>query len=294
MDSEFFNITHDFVYTLISDQFPKYAHLPIISVEKQGHDNRTFRLGNDMLVRIPTMRCYATQIQKEYHLLPKLAPYLSVNIPTPMETSISSKYLPYPFSIYKWIEGTSLNLLTLDDYIHQQTAYDVAKFLKELHDIQDIKGPMPGEHSWWRGDHISVYDEEAHIQIKELNNIIDSDKALGLWKQACKTRWEKPFVWVHGDVAAGNIILSEDNRLNAVIDFSCTAQGDPACDLVIAWTFFYGKSRDIFINTISLDENTWLRARGWALWKASFELCIIEDKNSAEAIIQRRIIKDVC
>ena len=69
--------------------------------------------------------------------------------------------------------------------------------------------------------------------------------------------------------------------------------GDPACDLVIAWTYLEGKARDIFIQELALDKDTWLRARGWALWKATFELCQIENKDSKAARLQRRIIEDV-
>ena len=69
--------------------------------------------------------------------------------------------------------------------------------------------------------------------------------------------------------------------------------GDPACDLVIAWTFLKDNARDIFIQEMALDEDTWLRAKAWALWKATFELCQIADKNSPEALIQKTIIEDV-
>ena len=41
------------------------------------------------------------------------------------------------------------------------------------------------------------------------------------------------------------------------------------------------------------DSDTWLRARGCVLWKATFDLCQIADKNSAEALIQKRVIEEV-
>ena len=69
--------------------------------------------------------------------------------------------------------------------------------------------------------------------------------------------------------------------------------GDPACDLTIAWTFFKNKSREIFKSALSLDSDTWTRARGWALWKALYELSVLEDKLSVKAIEQKRIIDDV-
>jgi len=274
---------------LIVAQFPEYTHLPITSVAKQGHDNRTYRLGNDMLIRMPTAESYALKVPKEQALLPKLAPHLTVNIPVPIKMGIPSKDYPYPFSIYKWLEGKSIDLLVLDDDSQERLAFDLAEFLKELQSIDDVDGPAPGQHNWWRGDPVSVYDKGAREQIAKLAGVIDADKAMNLWERACKTRWDKPPVWIHGDFAIGNMLL-QDGRLSAIIDFGGMALGDPACDLVIAWTFLKEKAREIFIKEIALDEDTWLRARGWALWKATFELCQIEDKNSRTSRLQKTII----
>ncbi len=285
-------ITPDLARELITEQFPEYAHLPITSVEKQGHDNRTYRLGNDLLIRMPTAESYALKVPKEQSLLPKLLSHLTVSIPVPIKMGAASQDYPYPFSIYKWLEGTSINLLVLDNDCLEKLASDLAGFLKELQGINTVEGPAPGQHNWWRGDHVSVYDKGTREQISELSTIIDETKAIKLWEQACKTKWNKLPVWIHGDFAVGNMLLKE-NKLSAIIDFGGMALGDPACDLVIAWTFLNGKARDIFFQEIDLDEDTWLRAKAWALWKATFELCQIADKHSSEALIQQRVIEDV-
>jgi len=289
---QLFNITLDLAHELINKQFPEYANMPITSVEKQGHDNRTYRLGSEMLIRMPTAECYALKVPKEQELLPRLSPHLSVSIPVPIKIGVPSEDYPYPFSIYKYLSGTSLNLLSLNKEIIEQLAFDLAKFLKELQSITDVEGPKPGQHNWWRGDHVSVYDKGAREQIALLEGIIDSQQAMDLWEKACSTKWNKPCVWVHGDFAIGNMLIRND-KLSAIIDFGGLAIGDPACDIVIAWTFLEGKARDIFISKIDLDKDTWLRARAWALWKATFELCQIEDKNSPEALVQKKIIAEV-
>lgn len=291
-NSQVLPITPELARRLIADQFPEFSHLVIKSVEKQGHDNRTYRLGNDMLIRMPTAESYALKVPKEQKLLPQLAPYLSVRIPVPLKMGTPTSYYPFAFSIYAWLPGSSVNLLVLSDDMKLNLAFDVANFLKELENIRDVVGPMPGQHNWWRGDHVSVYDQGAHEQITQLHGVIHVDKAKKLWEQACKTRWNKSPVWIHGDLAIGNILL-ENGHLSAVIDWGGMAVGDPACDLVMAWTYFSGKSREIFIKEAGLDDLTWLRARAWALWKATFELCQLKDKNSLEALIQRKIIEDV-
>jgi len=288
-----FEITPYLAAQLIGEQFPEYAHLPITSVDKQGHDNRTYRLGNEMLIRMPAAKEYALKVPKEQDLLPKLAPYLSVSIPIPLKMGKPSSLYPYPFSIYQWLEGKSINLLTtLPTNTMECLALDLAKFLKELQSITEVDGPEPGQHNWWRGDRPSVYNQGAREQIKKLNSIIESNKAMKLWEEACKTKWTLPPRWIHGDFAIDNILF-QNNKLSAVIDFGGMAMGDPACDLVIAWTFLTGKARNLFIQSMKLDEKTWLRAQAWALWKATFELCQIENKESPEAIKHKKIISEL-
>ena len=277
---------------IIAEQFPEYADLPITDVEKQGHDNRTYRLGEHMLIRMPTAADYALKVPKEQELLPQLAKRLSVNIPAPIKMGNPSIDYPYPFSIYKWLPGKSINLLTLTAQDKERLAFDLAKFLKELQAITDVERPEPGQHNWWRGDHVSVYDKGAREQIAELAEIIDASKSSALWDKACATRWNKAPIWIHGDFAIGNILM-DGEKLSAVIDFGGASVGDPACDLVIAWTYLSGKAREIFISEMDMDSDTWLRARAWALWKATFELCQITDKRSHEAEAQKRIIGEV-
>ena len=284
--------TLDLARKLISQQFPEYVSLPIVDVEIQGHDNRTYKLGDNMLIRMPTAKTYALKVPKEQELLPQLAKRLSISISTPIKIGKPSADYPYPFSIYKWLSGKSINLLMLTVQEKERLAFDLAKFLKELQAITDVEGPEPGQHNWWRGDHISVYDKGAREQITELAEVIDVTRALALWDHACATKWNKQPVWIHGDFAIGNILM-DGEKLSAVIDFGGAAVGDPACDLVIAWTYLSGKAREIFISEMDMDADTWLRARAWAIWKATFELCQISDKNRFNESLQKRIIDDV-
>jgi aminoglycoside phosphotransferase (APT) family kinase protein len=65
--------------------------------------------------------------------------------------------------------------------------------------------------------------------------------------------------------------------------------GDPACDLVIAWTFFDDASRDAFRHALALDDATWARARGWALWKALITLAEDERGGRTADASARRV-----
>ncbi len=272
------------VKQLVKEQFPQWADLPIRAVEPGGIDNWTFRLGDTMLVRMPSAEGYATQVEKEQKWLPILAPHLSVRIPEPIAMGEASEEYPWKWSIYKWIEGEEVTSF------QKELARDLAHFLKELQAIDAKEGPAGGLHNYHRGCHLSVYD--AIPSLERLKEVIDFEKALVVWERALDSKWERDPVWVHGDVAKGNLLL-KDGRLHAVIDFGCLGVGDPACDLVMAWTYFQGEERRVFMEEMGLDGDTWDRARGWALWKAAFELEAMEDKNSPEGLERQRIIREI-
>lgn len=289
MNSE---ITLSLVSNLIAHQFPQWAHLLIRPVKKSGHDNRMFHLGNDMVIRLPSAAKYAQQIEKEQKWLPLLAPHLSLQIPEPLAMGNPSKDYPWHWSIYTWIEGESANGLQINNEELENIASPLAQFLSELHKIDTTDAPLPGAHNFYRGDSPVVYDAQTRLAIAQLRDIIDVDAATAVWLKAISSKWEKKPVWIPGDLSAENILI-KDTQLVAVIDFGGMAVGDPACDLVIAWTFFKNESRIIFKNLVSLDSNTWARVRGWALWKALITLNSIKDKSNAEAKKQLLVINEI-
>ena len=239
------NINVTLVSNLIAEQFPQYSNLTIQPVEYSGIDNRTFRLGDDMLIRLPSAEAYAAQVSKEQTWLATLAPHLPVKIPQALHMGSPNQHYPWHWSIYQWLTGTSANQLILNDATLAMIAKDLAKFIKTLHTIPTQHAPEGGAHNYYRGCHPSVYDENARSDIENLRHIIDANKALNVWEKAMSSTWPSDLVWVHGDIASGNILILNDT-LAAVIDFGCMAIGDPACDLVIAWTFFTGEARKIF------------------------------------------------
>lgn len=116
------------------------------------------------------------------------------------------------------------------------------------------------------GGDLSVYSADMENALPKMENESEKQIAQLLWQSALSSHWEKPPVWVHGDYAAGNLLVKE-GTLHAVIDFGCLAVGDPACDLAIAWHLLDEPSRQTFRETLKIDSNTWIRGMGWALWK---------------------------
>ncbi|MGQ3889957.1 aminoglycoside phosphotransferase family protein [Legionella sp. CNM-1927-20] len=277
------NIDINLVQSLIEEQFPEWQHLSIIPVEKSGWDNRTFHLGKELSIRLPSSEQYSPQILKEFKWLPHLAKNVIYQVTLPLALGKPSNSYPWYWSINRWIEGdtvTSASILDINNF-----AKELGHFLYEFEKADATGGPVAGAHNFYRGGQLSVYDEEMRHALK---NIQDNSLKLliqRIWEQALSSYWEKSPVWVHGDLACNNILVKK-GQLTAVIDFGQLAIGDPACDLVIAWNFFDPESREIFRTSVNLDKNTWIRAMGWALWKT---VCWpIEDTDVT------KIIEEIC
>jgi aminoglycoside phosphotransferase (APT) family kinase protein len=279
------------VSNLIAAQFSQWKHLSIRPVDHGGWDNRTFHLGDQMLVRMPSGPDYAAKIAKEQEWLPKLAPLLPLPIPTPLAMGMPAEGYPWHWSIYRWIEGESAAtapIINLCDF-----AQSLAQFLVTLQKIDPTGGPKPGPHNFYRGGDLQVYDAETRQALAILKDRIDADAAATkVWEAALETSWQRNPVWVHGDISAGNLLVKDDT-LCAVIDFGGLAIGDPACDLAIAWTLFEGESRDVFRATLPLDEGTWARGRAWTLWKALIIAAGLTKTNAIEGTRCWRIIGEI-
>jgi len=283
-------ITEALVSKLIAEQFPEWQSLPIKAVSSSGWDNRTFHLGSEMLIRMPSSADYAGQVEKEQAWLPKLAPHLPLPIPLPLAMGQACALYPWKWSINRWLPGETAAVSPISDLA--PFANDLALFLKALQGISTIGGPMAGPHSFYRGGDLAVYDAETRHAINVLKHDIDVQTATAIWEQAISSSWQKPPVWVHGDVSVGNLLLSQ-GKLSAVIDFGQLAIGDPACDLAIAWTLFEGKSRRVFLETMELDSSTQARGRAWALWKAMIYLVSQQTNMNFEAKRALRTIREI-
>ncbi|WP_330239261.1 aminoglycoside phosphotransferase family protein [Streptomyces sp. NBC_00525] len=257
------------VERLIAAQFPQWTGLPVVPVEVDGWDNRTYRLGDAMTVRLPTRDWYAPAVEKEHHWLPRLAPSLPVPVPPVLALGAPGEGYPFPWSVRRWLPGGTAARERIGDL--PGFAVAVAGFVRALQGCDAAGGPAAGPHSFHRGASPARYDEETRGCLAAAADRVDAAGAAAVWEAALAAEWQGAPAWFHGDLAAGNLLV-RDGELAAVIDFGTCGVGDPACDLVIAWTLFDGESREAFRDAVCQDPGTWARARGWALWKALLNL----------------------
>ncbi|MEO6086587.1 MAG: aminoglycoside phosphotransferase family protein [Umezawaea sp.] len=278
------------VRRLIGDQFPWWADLPVRPVAKSGWDNVTFHVGDGMVARLPSASEYALAVEKEQRWLPALAPGLPLPIPVPLAKGHPGAGYPFPWSIYRWLHGEPASADRISD--PARFALDLAGFLEALQSVDAADGPQPGKHNWFRGATLRTYDPQAQRALTTLDGHIDLDLAREIWKTALDTPWDGVDVWFHGDIAPGNLLL-DSGELAAVIDFGTCGVGDPSCDMAIAWTLLTADGRQAFRERLSVDEATWARGRGWALWKTLVACAQAVGRADEEAENARRVLAEI-
>jgi aminoglycoside phosphotransferase (APT) family kinase protein len=265
MHADEVNIDTVLVGRLIASQFSEWADLGVERVASFGTDNALYRLGSDMVIRLPRRQEDTGRLEKERYWLPKLAPLLPLAVPVPLETGEPAEGYPFDWAIYRWLEGEPA---TRDKINMGDAATDLAAFVAALQRVDPVGGPPPGEHNSWRGVPLALRDGAMRSAITSLGSAIDTEAVTAAWKAALSAPdWDGEPVWIHGDLDSRNL-LAKEGRLTAVIDFGCLGVGDPACDVMVAWKILSGGSRAIFLSVLSVDEATRVRARGWVLSQA--------------------------
>lgn len=246
------------VRALIEEQFPAWSGLSLVRVEPSGTDNAIFRLGNELAVRLPRRDGSLAAEDKEHTWLPRLAPRLPVEIPLPVARGRPGAGYPWHWSVHTWLEG--------ETPIGKPLAADeLAAFVNALQRIDSGGAPEPGAR---RGEPLALRDRPVRDALEH----VDAPGARELWDRAAAApEWQGERVWLHADLDARNV-LARDGRLTGAIDWGCMGAGDPAVDLMAAWKLLSTDGRERFREALSVDEDTWLRAEGWALSQAVIAL----------------------
>ncbi len=271
------------VRRLLRAQFPEWAELPLSVVEETGTDHTLYRLGDEMVVRMPIMEYATRQAVKEARWVPFLAPQLPLALPVPLAAGVPGEGYPLNWSIVSWIDGEKA---TADNLDLQRAAVDLARFIKALHACDPTGGPEAGAGTGYRGLSLRLWVGRLRDWIAKLADRpdladVDVAGALAAWDEVLITpEWEQLGVWFHGDLPWN--LIAKDGVLVGAID-SGYGVGDPACDLMPGWTMFRGEARAMFFEEVGLDDATRIRARGWALAPAFIGLTYYKDVPHLQA-----------
>ncbi len=262
------------VQRLLSGQYPRWADLEITPVESYGTDHDIYRLGEQLVVRLPRIGWATAQAAKEAEWLPRLAPHLPLAVPVQLAKGRPAGGYPFEWSVYEWLPGENANG-TIDDL--EKAAVDLAAFVKALRRLDATDAPTRPPIG--RGVPLVILDEHVRRSIAQLGKRIDGEAAIRSWEESLGApESDEAEVWVHGDLLPGNLLVV-DGRLSAVIDWGLLNVGDPACDLQPAWNVFTDDSRSRYRAELEVDDASWLRGRGWALFQAVMALPYYWDTN---------------
>jgi aminoglycoside phosphotransferase (APT) family kinase protein len=174
-------ITPEVVARLVAEQFPHWAGPAVVPVAESGWDNRTFRLGDGLSVRLPTAEWYVAAVEKEHRWLPRLAPHLPLPIPVPVALGSPGAGYPWPWSVRRWIDGRPAAADRIADPV--AFARDLASFLVALWHVE-AAGPAAGAHSFHRGGALAVYDGETRAALAALGPEVDRSAVARVWDEA--------------------------------------------------------------------------------------------------------------
>ncbi|MFG2375575.1 aminoglycoside phosphotransferase family protein [Streptomyces sp. NPDC048504] len=254
------------VRALLAAQFPQWSQLPLKHVDPAGSDHVIYRLGDTMSVRLPRSDWADGEAAKEHTWLPLLAPQLPLAVPEPLALGAPGRGYAWHWSVTRWLDGTTATVDGLAD--PDLAAAQLAEFLRTLQRIPAADTLLPGPHPELTRPSLATRDQSTRAAIEAVDGVFDTAALTEIWDNALDApAWNREPVWCHGDFHTGNL-LTVDGRISAVIDFGGLGMGDPACDLVVAYTLLSATTRPLFRAALGVDDATWTRGMGWALTTA--------------------------
>ncbi|MEV5545853.1 aminoglycoside phosphotransferase family protein [Streptomyces sp. NPDC052309] len=285
-----FPVDEDLVRRLVAGRFPQWAGLTVERFPSGGTVNAMYRLGDDLVVRLPLVAGGAQDVAVEREWLPRLAALLPTAVPEVLGAGEPAEGYPWPWSVYRWLAGENPEAGALGEPVG--LAGDLAGFVSAMRSVT-----LPGAPHAYRGGPLASLDASTRAAVEELRGIpeegVDCDAVLAVWEDALRAPApDGPPVWLHADLMPGNLLV-ESGRLTSVIDFGCMGVGDPACDLFPAWNLLPADARQVFRAALDVDEATWRRGRGRTLSQALIALPYHRRSNAAMADNARHVIRAV-
>jgi aminoglycoside phosphotransferase (APT) family kinase protein len=259
------------VQRLIAGQFPEWADLPVEPVFPLGTDNANYRLGDDMLVRLPRQEEKVAGLERELEWLPIFAPSLPLKIPSPLGRGEPAQGFPFPWGVFTWLEGENVAVAG----VAPETGADLARLILTIRGLDATDAP-PG----LRRGTLHELDVFVRSHVATLKDSYDGSGLLEAWEETLEApAWDGPPTWCHCDLDLRNVVF-RDGRPSGVLDWGWAGAGDPASDAAVAWKMLPAKSRPAFFDALGADEAEVERSRGWTLMQCAGALSYYTPENN--------------
>lgn len=271
------------VRRLLRAQHPDLADLPLRRLGS-GWDTEVFRLGRELVVRVPRRELGARLLAAELLWLPALAPGLPLPVPEPVREGRPGPDLRWPWSVCAYVPGRPVGAAPLSGGHGQVAAAQLAGFLGALH----RPAPADAPRSTYRGVPLQ-HRTDAAVEAMAVLDAATRARAEASWGRACqRPAHAGPDLWLHGDLHGLNV-LARRGRITGIIDFGDLCAGDPATDLACAWLLLDAPARHAMREALRVDEDRWERGRGWALYLGLMFLRHSEGSPVSAAIGERAV-----
>jgi aminoglycoside phosphotransferase (APT) family kinase protein len=281
MHADQVDVTADEVAALVAARFPRWRHLPVHPLTSHGTVNALFRLGDDLVLRLPlrpaTDATRRDELHREQDHARRIAAHVPLAVPQPVAIGAPADHYPGWWAVYRWIPGETASHRTIADA--GTFATDLAGFVTALHAIDT------GGRTWdgvSRGGPLPTRDHEVQRALAESTHLVDTARLARIWAQCRDAATAAADVWIHADLMPGNLLM-RDGRLAAVIDLEALGVGDPAVDLMPAWNLLPAGARGVYRRALGVDDAAWQRGRGWAIVQAIVALPYYVDTNPVMA-----------
>lgn len=281
------------VGTLIAQQFPQWAGLPIQSVSSAGTVNAIFRVGDNVVARFPLqpsddIEAVRHELELEASAAEELSGRTPVATPTPLGIGQPGAGYPLPWSVYTWLPGYPATADSCSQF--DSFAMDLAEFILAVRAIDTRGRTYDGS---GRGGDLASHDEWIELCLVNSEGLLDVPSLRGIWDQVrALPRGNTPDVMNHGDLIPPNV-LTVDGCLTGILDVSGFKAADPALDLVGAWHLLDAPRRELLRNHLGCDDEEWHRGRGWAFQQAMGAVWYYVDSNPIMSTNCRRTLERI-
>ena len=235
------DVTVELATSLLAGQHPDLAHLPI-GTRFDGWDNVTFRLGDELALRLPRIAAGAALLLHELTWLPVLSAHWTFAAPVPLRRGEPAGDYPWAWSVVPWIAGVEAAEVPLT----AAAAPALGRAMREIHQTAPDDAPRNPS----RSVPLAARDQEFRECVGELltrapgaGMTLDGNALLRHWEAAISAPVDSPPTWIHADLHVRNIV-SRGGNLGGILDWGDSAAGDPCVDLGQAWQLLPAEAVD--------------------------------------------------